>query len=67
MSHETNPPRDLLETARSADGGLHDVGWYLGWNTWRDKATLVGNFTAAELRAIADHMEQNFRARDEKP
>lgn len=45
--------------ALQADGGLDDLGWYLRWRIGESTATLDGDFTAAELRAIADHMDQH--------
>jgi hypothetical protein len=53
-------PEEAKENVRktiSPDGGLFSLGWYLGWVPGDEKATLDGEFTAAELRAIADHME----------
>jgi len=35
------------------DGGLFDLGWYLGWNKGNKTACLDGDFTADELEAIA--------------
>jgi hypothetical protein len=48
---------DDVRKAISEDGGLYDLGWYLGWTPEDDKACLDGWFSAEELRAIADHME----------
>lgn len=39
--------------AISEDGGLYNLGWYLGWNPHRPEAVLDGDFTADELEAIA--------------
>lgn len=41
-----------------SDGGLYSLGWYLNWNVGDDNACLDGRFTAAELRAIAAHMDK---------
>jgi hypothetical protein len=42
------------------DGGLFDLGWYLSWTPGNNAAILDGRFTAADLRAIADHMDHHF-------
>lgn len=38
---------DLIASAISHDGGLYDLGWYLGWTKGAPEATLDGQFTAA--------------------
>jgi len=43
------------------DGSLLRLLPYLRWNVGEETATLDGDYTAAELRAIADHMDA-FRA-----
>lgn len=43
---------DVRETIQE-DGGLFNLGWYLGWNANSREATLDGRFNAADLRAIA--------------
>jgi len=40
------------------DGGLFSLGWYLSWSPGQKEAVLDGEFTAAALRAIAEHMEK---------
>lgn len=47
-----------VKAAIQEDGGLYDLGWYLGWTPGDEEAVLDGRFSAAELRAIADHMER---------
>jgi hypothetical protein len=46
----------LNEGVIQPDGGLYDLGWYLAWTPGDKRARLDGEFTAQELRAIADHM-----------
>lgn len=48
------------------DGSLHDLGWYLAWSIGADTACLDGSFTAAELRAIAEHMERHGNRGEER-
>lgn len=38
-------------------GSLYDLGWYLAWTTGHKVATLDGEFTAQQLRDIADVMD----------
>jgi hypothetical protein len=45
-----------LRESRSSDGGLYNLGWYLGWNPGAEEATLDGVFTARDLEAIAAYM-----------
>ena len=52
-------PVDHLADCRMPDGGLLSMSWYLRWYPWAKEATLDGEFTAAELRAIADHMDKH--------
>lgn len=37
----------------SIDGGLYNLGGYLGWTPGDDEAVLDGHFTADQLEAIA--------------
>ena len=46
-----------VEDAIQPDGGLYSLGWYLGWSVGDTVAMLDGEFTAAQLRSIADHMD----------
>ena len=39
------------------NGVLWDTDWYLAWTPGNREATLDGEFTSAELRQIASHME----------
>lgn len=39
------------------DGGLFNLGWYLSWSYGEERATLDGEFTAKDLRDIADIMD----------
>jgi hypothetical protein len=48
LSHEIQP-----------DGGLYCLGWYLNWNKGENHVTMDGLFSAADLRAIAAHMEKH--------
>lgn len=54
MSEEA---RQHVAEAIQPDGGLFNLGWYLGWTPGDSEAVLDGRFTADELRAIADHMD----------
>lgn len=56
-AREQADARAVVKACVRPDGGLYDLGWYLGWTPHERAATLDGRFTAAELRAIADHME----------
>lgn len=47
-----------VENAKREDHSLFDLSWYLAWEVGNDTACLDGDFTAADLRAIADHMEK---------
>lgn len=49
---------DRVNAAVQPDGGLYNLGWYLGWNVGSDTATLDGVFTADDLEAIAAHMRE---------
>lgn len=51
-----------LDDAIQEDGSLYAVSWYLDWAPGADTATLDGDFTAAQLRAIADHMDNEREA-----
>jgi len=39
--------------------GLSNLGWYLHWEPGKSSATLDGDYTAEELKAIAWWMENN--------
>lgn len=45
--------RELLSGAVDKDGGLYNLGWYLGWTPGESDATLDGQFTADDLEAVA--------------
>jgi len=48
----------LVERMHTEDGGLSSgASPYLDWQPGQQTAVLDGDFTAAELRAIADHMQ----------
>ena len=53
---------DKVKEAIQTDGGLYDLGWYLAWTPGEETAVLDGSFTAADLHAIADHMEAPVNA-----
>lgn len=55
--HEKEQAEAEVAKAVTADGGLYDLGWYLAWTPGDKDAVLDGKFSAAELRAIADHMD----------
>lgn len=40
------------------DGALYNLGWYLSWHPGEAEACLDGQFTADDLRSIADHMDE---------
>jgi hypothetical protein len=44
------------------DGGLYCLGWYVAWTPGRDEVTLDAEFTADELRWIADYMDRHKRS-----
>jgi hypothetical protein len=43
--------------AVSEDGGLYNLGWYLGWSPGDDEVTLDGKFTVKDLLAIATYIQ----------
>lgn len=47
----------LLTDAISKDGGLYNLGWYIGWSCGQKEAMLDGTFSADQLRQIADYMD----------
>lgn len=56
--------RDESERVNAAiqpDGGLYSLGWYLSWSKDDVHATLDGEFTIEDLRAIAAYMEKNAK------
>lgn len=50
---------DILVDAIQPNGKLYQNVPYLAWHPGGYEATLDGDFTAAELRAIADHMDKH--------
>jgi len=40
------------------DGGLYCLGWYVGWSVGDKEVTLDAEFTADQLRWIADYMDR---------
>jgi len=52
-----------IAKAASSDGGLFSLGWYLSWSPSSEQAALDGEFTSAELRAIADYMDEHYQAK----
>lgn len=46
--------KEILSLCIQKDGGLFNLGWYIGWDTTSETATLDGQFTADDLEAIAD-------------
>jgi hypothetical protein len=63
MTMSFDEAREYLKTkeAVSEDGGLYNLGWYLGWNPGDKEATLDGTFTADDLIAIAVFMKRGVR------
>jgi hypothetical protein len=49
--------QEHLQGCISEDGGLYNLGMYLGWNPGSATACLDGDFTAIDLLAIATYME----------
>lgn len=49
---------DAVHKCIAADGGLYNLGWYLGWSVGEREAVLDGRFTADDLRSIAEHMDK---------
>ncbi len=45
-------------------GGLYSLGWYLCWDVGSKTAILDGHFTADELRAVANHMDETNAKHD---
>ena len=48
----------IIKDSLQPDGGLYWLAGYLSWNVGDRKVTIDGNYTAEELRAIADHMDR---------
>ena len=48
----------IIKESLQPDGGLHWLAGYLSWNVGDRKVTIDGDYTAEELRAIADHMDK---------
>lgn len=46
-----------VKEALCPDGGLYSLSWYLAWTPGAERAILDGEFSAEELRGIADVME----------
>jgi hypothetical protein len=46
----------IIKDSLQPDGGLYWLAGYLSWNVGDRKVTIDGDYTAEELRAIADHM-----------
>ena len=59
MSYEDAKEHLRAQEAVSEDGGLFNLGWYLGWEPGKEIATLDGTFTAKDLFAIATYMWQH--------
>lgn len=53
---------DLAKDVTDAGGLLSCGSCYIKWIVGSDSATLDGIFSAAELRAIADHMDPTSTA-----
>jgi hypothetical protein len=51
----------IIKDSLQPDGGLYWLAGYLSWNVGDRKVTIDGNYTAEELRAIADHMESKLK------
>jgi hypothetical protein len=59
---------DILDGWTGApDGGLYGMGPYLRWEPGQTSATLDGEFTADELRAIADYMAAHMQDPPREP
>lgn len=43
------------------DNSLFDLGYYISWHMGAPKAILDGEFTAEQLHAVANHMEQHHK------
>ena len=59
--------QELLLSYRSKDGGLNSLsvhytkqGEYISWSPASERVNLDGDFTAEELRVIADYIEKNY-------
>jgi len=49
---------DFIKSIALENGNLTSGGWqYVDWSIGEDSATLDGDFSVDELRAIADHMD----------
>ncbi len=46
------------------NGGLYCLGWYVAWTPCEKKVTLDDEFTADQLRDIADHMDKITKERE---
>jgi hypothetical protein len=63
----------IVDRETQAIGGIGDgvqgngFADHVFWETWMSEVTMDGDFTAAELRAIADHMEAHMKLGDPPP
>lgn len=51
-----------IDTLKQEDGNLWDPVNYIGYTLGDNDIYLDGNFTAAQLRALAEYMESHGRA-----
>jgi hypothetical protein len=51
----------IIKDSLQPDGGLYWLAGYLSWNVGDRKVTIDGDYTAEELKAIADHMESKLK------
>ena len=49
---------NIIKESLQPDGGLYWLAGYVSWNVGDRRVTIDGNYTAEELRAIADHMDK---------
>ena len=51
----------IIKDSLQPDGGLYWLAGYVSWNVGDRRGTIDGDYTAEELRAIADHMESKLK------
>lgn len=57
MNEEFEEAKRRVAEVSDEGGVLRSVGWYLYWSLDYREATLDGDYSSHELRAIADHMD----------
>lgn len=50
-----------IDEIKTPTGGLFSLGGYVSWEPGDKTITLDGEFTADELRALAEHMDKESK------